>query len=566
MIYFHGIEIDVSILDQYRDYKKNPLKKGENPSSNDIEYLYLDRNLTLSELQEFYGRKSVAKYPKLYGLIKTQENIQEAIKRTNLEKYGVEHVLQRKDIRLQIEKTNLEKYGSKQYLSADSAKARIKQTNIEKYGIEYSGGSDQAQAKRKETCLNKYGVDHPAKNKYVQQKIKETNLEKYGYEHYINSCEFKLRSKETCLNKYGVDHTSKVPSIQRKMKESFAQNLGKVLNKYYGNDIWNILSSKENLSCYIKASPNKTVSYLRSTLNVAASTLYQYIHEYNLWDLIDHSSSVYEEELLQLFPFMQKTRKPLFPYEIDLYSEEHKFGIEFNGNYWHSEKNGTVLDYHQKKSLLAEKKGIFLYHIWEYEWNDERKRSIIISQVQNIFGLNEHKIFARKCSAQEVSSKEARTFLNENHLQGYCSSKVNLGLYHENELISLMTFGKPRFDKSCQWELIRYCSKKNTSVIGGASKLFKYFVNEYHPQSILSYSHIDKGTGKLYEKLGFCLHKITKPGYVWCNRDLILPRYQCQKHKLLKQGFLGESEQVIMQSRGFYRLFDCGNKIWFWHA
>ena len=128
-----------------------------------------------------------------------------------------------------------------------------------------------------------------------------------------------------------------------------------------------------------------------------------------------------------------------------------------------------------------------------------------------------------------------------------------------------MTFVKPRFNKKYEWELSRFCSKNNCNVIGGASKLFKHFVGNYNPTSIISYSNIAHTKGKIYETLGFNLDSISEPNYVWCNNSHdILTRYQCQKHKLLKQGFKGNTEVEIMHNNGFYRIFDCGNKVWIW--
>ena len=75
------------------------------------------------------------------------------------------------------------------------------------------------------------------------------------------------------------------------------------------------------------------------------------------------------------------------------------------------------------------------------------------------------------------------------HLQSTCrGQKIRLGLYYNNQLVSLMTFGKSRFNKNCEYELLRYCSHYN--VVGGAEKLFKHFINEYKPSSIVSYSNL----------------------------------------------------------------------------
>ena len=250
------------------------------------------------------------------------------------------------------------------------------------------------------------------------------------------------------------------------------------------------------------------------------------------------------------------------PYEIDLYDEERMIGIEFNGNYWHGEKNKKRL-FHQQKSLLAESKGIFLYHIFEYEWVEKKDK--ILNQLNNLLGNNINKIYARKCIIKEVDNKEKKLFLEENHLQGDDNSSVKLGLYYNNELVSLMTFVKPRFNKKYEWELSRFCSKAGCNVIGGASKLFKYFINNYNPQSIISYSNIAHTKGKIYEILGFTFDSISEPNYVWSNSHKYLTRYQCQKYKLLEQGYEGNSESDIMHNLGYYRIYDCGNKVWKWN-
>lgn len=252
-------------------------------------------------------------------------------------------------------------------------------------------------------------------------------------------------------------------------------------------------------------------------------------------------------------------KKTIIGQEIDIYIPEKKIGIEFNGNYWHSE-NQKCKKFHQNKSLLAETKDIFIYHIFEYEW--ETKREQIINQLNNLLGINQEKIYARKCIIKNVNDTDKKLFLELNHLQGNDTSSIKLGLYYNNELVSIMTFVKPRFNKNYQYELSRFCSKAGCNVIGGASKLFKSFMNQYNPSSVISYSNIAHTRGKLYEKLGFKLDKISSPNYVWCKNKDVKSRYQCQKHKLLEQGYTGNSEVDIMHKLGYYRIFDCGNKVW----
>ena len=221
------------------------------------------------------------------------------------------------------------------------------------------------------------------------------------------------------------------------------------------------------------------------------------------------------------------------------------------------------MNYHQNKSLLAESKDIFLYHIFEYEWNSAKEK--ILNQLNNLINLNQNKIYARNCVIKEVDNKEKSNFLELNHMQGNDVSSIKIGLYYNDELVSLMTFVKPRFNKKYQWELSRFCSKAGCNVIGGASKLWNYFIKKYNPKSIISYSNIAHTRGNLYKILGFKLNKISSPNYIWFKNGIIKPRYQCQKHKLLEQGYTGNSESTIMHNLGYYRIYDCGNKVWKWN-
>ena len=130
-----------------------------------------------------------------------------------------------------------------------------------------------------------------------------------------------------------------------------------------------------------------------------------------------------------------------------------------------------------------------------------------------------------------------------------------------------MTFGKPRFNKKYEWELLRFCSSK--PVIGAASKLLKYFERNYNPKSLISYANRcwSSKLSNVYEKIGFKLVGESDPGYSWVkNKEMILSRYQCQKHKL--KDLLGEykfdpyaSEELNMTKNGFKKVFDCGNLI-----
>jgi len=331
----------------------------------------------------------------------------------------------------------------------------------------------------------------------------------------------------------------------------------------------NLLECKERLENFIKVQDKPVaVGALSKKLHISASYLRTYLNKYSLWNYITPSASKYEVEIKETFSNLgielAKNKKILGSgKEIDLYNEQHKLGVEFNGNHWHRIDN-KGRNYHQNKSLLAIEKGVFLYHIFEYDWKSPYKKTKIINQLKNLFGLNEYKVFARKCKIKEVVSKEAKDFLDQNHLQGADKALVRLGLYFNNELVAIMTFCKPRFNKKFEWELSRFCCKANTSVVGGASKLFQYFIKNYNPENIISYSDIAHTKGSLYEKLGFEYRSISHPNYVWVKDEEVLTRYQCQKSKLIKQfpEYKDLTENEIMTKLGYIKIEDAGNILW----
>jgi very-short-patch-repair endonuclease len=243
--------------------------------------------------------------------------------------------------------------------------------------------------------------------------------------------------------------------------------------------------------------------------------------------------------------------------ELDIVIPSKKITFEFNGLHWHSEQY-LDKDYHLDKTERCESIGYTLIHIFEDEWVD--KKEIVKSRVKNLLGFS-NKIYGRKCVVGVVNSKDKKQFLEVNHIQGDCRSTINLGLYHKGELVSLMTFGKRPILNSHEWELIRFCNKLDTSVVGGASKLLKYFKVNHQPKEIVSYADRRWSQGKLYDNLGFTFVGNTKPNYFYLINKKRENRFKYQKHKLVLDGFdVNESEHTIMLGRGIYRIYDCGNK------
>ena len=253
--------------------------------------------------------------------------------------------------------------------------------------------------------------------------------------------------------------------------------------------------------------------------------------------------------------------------EIDIFLPDYNLGIEFNGLYYHSIKFKNK-HYHQKKTELAEKNKIQLIHVFEDEWVN--KQEIVKSIIKSKLNIFDEKIYARKCEVKEIKNNQIiKEFLEINHIQGFIGSKIKIGLFHNNELVSLMTFGKKRIalgnksNDSNIYEIFRFCSKLNTQVIGGANKLLKYFIRKYNPNEIITFADRRYSNGSLYDNMGFKYEKKTEPNYWYFNVNGPITRfhrYNFRKQKLVNEGFnINDSENKIMEKRNYLRIYDSGN-------
>ena len=317
--------------------------------------------------------------------------------------------------------------------------------------------------------------------------------------------------------------------------------------------------SKINLENYIKENfkdKKPSLQDISIKLNISLTTIARKINEYNLNNYIHYYYTERENDLNNFInQYTICNHNNWFKelnYEIDSYIPSQKLGIEFNGNYWHSELFKKQ-NYHQEKSLKFKEKNINLIHIFEYEWNDVLINTKIKSLIKSKLGLFEKKIYARKCEIKEISNLEYQNFCNENHIQGYCAAKIKIGLFYQKELIQIISFSIPRFTDKYEYECIRECSKLNYCIVGGKSKLFKYFLTKYNPKSILSYCDFSKFNGNSYLKLGFKFERLNNPGFVWWdkNKDVVYWRNP-YKHKEMKDA-------------GYLKIYDCGQLVFTWN-
>ena len=410
------------------------------------------------------------------------------------------------------------------------------------------------------TMLKKYGCEYPLQNKDIMLKFKKTNIKRYGYEYPLQNKEIQKKQKDTNKKRYGVEFVSLNSNIRDKQTLTKIKNLVK---KYYNFKFINYKNKMIELEC------EKGHKFEISRFNLYN----RYIYNTLLCTKCNPIGNNISGLELQLNNFvrnnydniiLENNNKKISPLELDIYLPDINLAFEFNGVYWHNELYKDK-NYHLNKTELCEKQGFQLIHIWEDDWI--YKQNIVKSMILNKLGKTSNKIYGRKTEVKEITdNKLVREFLETNHLQGFVGSKVKLGLFFENELVSLMTFGKRRVamgKKSTnddEYELLRFCNKLNTNVLGGASKLFKFFKNNYNPKEITTYADRSHSTGGLYEKLGFDFIGKTVPNYYYVVNKIKNHRFNFRKDQLVKNGFdSSKTEHEIMLERNIYRIYDSGS-------
>lgn len=271
-------------------------------------------------------------------------------------------------------------------------------------------------------------------------------------------------------------------------------------------------------------------------------------------DVLEYIKSIYSGEI------KTSNRSVLNGQELDIYLPEKNIAIEYNGLYSHSYKPWETKEcqikdknYHLNKTIKCQNQGIQLLHLFSDEWL--LKREIVESLIRSKLNCNS-RLYARKCSVVEVDTHIKNMFLNQCHMQGEDKSLIKLGLVCNDELISVMTFCKARFNRNYEWELSRFCTKLGYNVVGGFSKLLANFRKDYSG-SIISYADRRYSDGRVYSKNGFQLIHVNSPSYYYVDKNY-LERHNRMKFQKKYIGSYDCTEYEKAREMGFNKIFDCG--------
>jgi len=418
-------------------------------------------------------------------------------------------------------------------------------------------------------CGNKFNERKKYERKFCSEKCrlnwqsKSENIEKRIYE-----------SKRVLLKNHGVDSVFKLKTFQEK----------------YRNNEFNLVSIKKAALALTEKRNNKLIK----RFNDIGYKILEFNgdkmkirhpdgHEFEnnrklLVNRLNHNTEISTQLLpisaskstleLKTVNFLDElnvnyitnNRKLLSGNEIDILVD--KIGIELNGLHWHCE---YYLDkeYHLRKLDACNKIGIELLQFYEDEITE--KFDIVKSIISAKLNLIKNVIYVRKCEIRVVNVKEAIIFLNKNHLEENVKSKYQYGLYFEDELVSLMTFGNKRrllknMSNDNEYEMLRFCDKLDFSVVGGASKLLKHFINIHKPENITTYTNRRYVNENLYIQLGFTEINKTPPNYWYVVNKQRKHKSLYRKDVLVKEGYnCDETVHQIMLNRKLPRIYDCGN-------
>jgi hypothetical protein len=242
--------------------------------------------------------------------------------------------------------------------------------------------------------------------------------------------------------------------------------------------------------------------------------------------------------------------------ELDVYFKSRNLAVEYNGLYWHGEERLGRL-YHIEKMNICNAMGIDLIQIFEDEWL--YKPDIVKSIISTRLGVYERRYFARKTKLIEASAAIASEFYEKNHIQGKAVCNKHYALSVEGEIVAMASFGNRShmFKNNDDLELIRFCTKLNTQVVGGLSKLLSVF----RDVPVKTYCDLRLFNGNGYKAAGFTEVHRSEPAYFYVKGQNRYSRFQFQKHKLEKvldnfDPILTEAEN--MKNNGYSRVFDCG--------
>ena len=289
--------------------------------------------------------------------------------KSNLEKYGVEHTSQLKEvtdkrtksradhvneIQQHVRESLYKKYGAYDVMHIPHILQKIKNTNLKKFGVEFplqqlKKENSEIYQKISQTCINKFGVDSPLKNKEVREKIKQTNIQKYGVDNLFKSNIIKEKIKQTNIQKYGVDNLFKNDIIKEKIKQTNIQKYG--VDYLFKSNIIKEKIKQTNIQKYGVDNPlkNKEIREKIKQTNIQKYGVDNPLKNKEIWKKSQDnrqisSKSKLENNFLNYLKLKYESddiitqyKSKEYPYYCDFYIKSINLYIEIQGHWTHND-------------------------------------------------------------------------------------------------------------------------------------------------------------------------------------------------------------------------------------
>lgn len=431
----------------------------------------------------------------------------------------------------------------------------------------------KAAAKARKTLQEKYGVVNVSQLKAVQEKKRQTSLERYGTEHWIRSDEVRKKVKATLQERYGVDAPFQSPEILEKTRKTHKERHG-VENPFQRDDIK--AKIRQTMTDRYGAPFVLQIPEFRERL-IAKQLDHSF--EFGSSKRISKMNVEYGSLLEEVFGLKvgYEARFGEFYADIvlgDVYVDlnptiSHNSKISYlcamEGCLDGCEKHRPVNeDYHLKRALAAHREGVKLVQL--YDWNSREEKERLIRDALLDEGVSYEAI---ELTTKRIDAKKATLLAEDSKAENH-----HYGLYSEDELLAVATFGESRFDTSKEYEWIRYAVKKGVLIHGGSGRLFQAFLDEVKPKSVISYVDFDHTTSArtFLNSCGFQELAVAGPGKIWSKGTR-----KIYHNSLLRQGadrLLGTSygsmtasglnNEDIMLLEGWLPVHTAGNRVFVW--
>lgn len=411
--------------------------------------------------------------------------------------------------------TMIERHGAKTTWESPELQVKVRATMVQKYGGKTTLESEELRAKAENTVKERYGVNNPLQ---LRHRVEAGMMSKYGVRNPMLDADILIQCKQTRLSRYDGAYES-LKSTEKRRNTNIEK---------YGVSCIFLSEDCPRSKAALISGINRKFGHVLNSLNIS----YEYEHRIQgySYDLIIPSTNT----LIEIDP---------------------TYTHNLIGNHWGS---GVANDYHFKKTKAAIDAGYRCIHIFDWDAWDKIFDMIIPKEI----------LYARKCELKKiVDCTSIDKFLNQNHIQGTCRGQNYIyGLYYQGELVQCMTFGNPRYNKKFQYELLRLASDSRYGIVGGANRLFKAFLREQDPNSIISYCDRAKFSGRVYNRLGMTHLYDSTPAKVWAKGSQRVTDNLLRQRgydQIFKTNFgKGASNEDLMLKFGWLPVVDCGQSIW----